>query len=1211
MNNNSSSSQPPRESPGSLDSGYTANLKDIVSSWAVGSSSLGHTSKRRNSYNQFTQDAARKSEERYLPESLEGTLYFRKGKALGATRSWKQRYVVLDLTDGGSISCYKQSKAAAFVDQLASPSSSLFGKKTYRRVTAFTSDSRKELTDADIKINASLEYTAKDIENDAYGFLIEIDTEEFVDFEEVIGRKRSTSEDFSVSIDLAGASKSSDSIDLSIMSGSMNMTPTNENEDSKESMSDEIVADLRRAKKAGKPLRYYFRCNKSSNEKVLWLSAFHRINRFSSELRTKHGIYYALSNPNLLLSHSRLRSDKQEHFAKESRRFGSYQLTDPFEESGRYFEDPDDFLAEQPSRPANKEYLVYPTYAYPNRWMTHKELREEMMKTSKVFHDLRLSSAPQKEIGVLKVEVLQCVGLPPLDFASETDAVVYLVCGQYAFSTDVIWNKLNPIWLPQSRRAAIFPLFHGYARLFAGVFDDDGKKEKDDFAGRVVIDLSRCRPRSVYDVTLPLRQSAHVYSKRPNGSIRLRFSIVWHSEHDALMSYIPKRIRKPTSVRPNDDTTILCADEKAFRNITTTVHGVHMPGRFSFQQWRATLREVNFSRKMTIRVVRKLVFDTVVWEYPTISLFLFCAWMHCVYSGAFSLVLPYSGCFLLLIMMQNYAFYNTDGKIHNGFIPPSFEELLFALIRKGRGQAIAPLEMKATGISRGSSSSALMRAKSRRVSISPSSGGPIPMEYETKAVTHRFKGLWLLRLLGLKRDNVEGENLHMEFPLSRNLHYTKFTVKESIFEKTTLLSKMKSEDDVELEDLGGVEDAKSKGRKFMGKVSSKHQPELEKRDSYDRGLEEVKGDLRSRFGDEKATFNERSMWALGEKQITEEDVAKITEDIPKWMIIPEQDIDVLEKKKKKKLSEDLLEIRDNLHRATFHLFNDRTHLIAHPNACYFGQAKRADAWKLAHTHTENALDKLLNTGQYSSSNPVVARVGLYVEPIIQASHSGLGLFRSIYNILTWRDPFLSFWFVMILGAATLVMFIFPWRLFLGITGLVVVGPQNFVLNQLEKRGKSPTFVKKIQAKIKEQKEKQRNKQRGTEALSSELPIGQPIISAHSEDGTPPLELTRETADAREIHRVSVPYGQLRYNRMYDWPPEAQYARVQRSDLNGDVSDGYSTNNSRPMAPPQRNQSAPLPSTQELDGVQVPLPVSSSGMRTPPPPGAYKERRQTA
>ena len=91
---------------------------------------------------------------------------------------------------------------------------------------------------------------------------------------------------------------------------------------------------------------------------------------------------------------------------------------------------------------------------------------------------------PQEEVWFIKVQIGD-------SFASKTDAVVYMVlCRSYAFTSNVTWNKLNPMWVSRIR----------WARLFVGIFDDDGKTF--DFAGRVVLDIARSPPQSIYNVTL-------------------------------------------------------------------------------------------------------------------------------------------------------------------------------------------------------------------------------------------------------------------------------------------------------------------------------------------------------------------------------------------------------------------------------------------------------------------------------------------------------------------------------------------------------------------------------------------------------------------------------------------------------------------------------------------------------------------------------------
>lgn len=50
-----------------------------------------------------------------------------------------------------------------------------------------------------------------------------------------------------------------------------------------------------------------------------------------------------------------------------------------------------------------QEYRCFPLYAYPNRWMTQKDLSYELPLTSTTFHDLRKGAA--NEIGWLDFEV--------------------------------------------------------------------------------------------------------------------------------------------------------------------------------------------------------------------------------------------------------------------------------------------------------------------------------------------------------------------------------------------------------------------------------------------------------------------------------------------------------------------------------------------------------------------------------------------------------------------------------------------------------------------------------------------------------------------------------------------------------------------------------------------------------------------------------------
>ena len=235
---------------------------------------------------------------------------------------------------------------------------------------------------------------------------------------------------------------------------------------------------------------------------------------------------------------------------------------------------------------------VIPTYAYRNRRMTEKDLYYEMTTTSERWEDLRsevVGDRDEEIIGSLHAEVLACHGLPKLDKLSSTDAVCYFACGPYAFASDVIDGFLSPVWPSKSRRACIFPLFQAYQKLYAAIFDDDGPGAHDDFAGRVVVDLARLRPGSVYDIFLPLRLYQNAYVKKSRGVIHLRLRVEWNDEKKALLSYL--KLPKKTELLGNA-VTVNCADYKAFRNVVLTVQGKDVPGRYKQMIQKGLQREM-------------------------------------------------------------------------------------------------------------------------------------------------------------------------------------------------------------------------------------------------------------------------------------------------------------------------------------------------------------------------------------------------------------------------------------------------------------------------------------------------------------------------------------------------------------------------------------------------------------------------------------------
>jgi len=248
------------------------------------------------------------------------------------------------------------------------------------------------------------------------------------------------------------------------------------------------------------------------------------------------------------------------------------------------------------------------------------------------------------------------------------------------------------------------------------------------------------------------------------------------------------------------------------------------------------------------------------------------------------------------------------------------------------------------------------------------------------------------------------------------------------------------------------------------------------------------------------------------------------------LTVPDQDIDYDanagsdKKKSRKRLTDDLNEVKEKMHELTLHKFNDRTYVVKNSNSRYFGHHNRSA--KRRKLGVSQNLDKLLNVGQYSHSNPVVARVGQYVEPIVGASHSFLCAFRALFNVMTWRDPFLTFWVSLFGFALVIILFIFPWRLFLFFFGLWFVGPQNYAIRIMRKRGiLPPKKIPELEA--------------GAEDM--EVSADQVVFQGHiSQDEK---KKAHKPVDPREVQYAVVPYSPLMSQRFYDWPPERDYAQV--------------------------------------------------------------------
>jgi hypothetical protein len=185
----------------------------------------------------------------------------------------------------------------------------------------------------------------------------------------------------------------------------------------------------------------------------------------------------------------------------------------------------------------DKEYIRAQPFPDPERpketeWMTREEIEAETLKPSK-----RWVSAGHGKTGTIHLEILGCDGLPNTDFNVNdlSDPFVGIVFEDSMVRTDIIWDDLNPRWLPWTTRAFIFKVRHPTSILMLGVFDyDELPIDFHDPLGRVVINTSAFRCNTDYVLHYKLHHDPREKDAIPRGNIIIRLRINWEQESEAM-----------------------------------------------------------------------------------------------------------------------------------------------------------------------------------------------------------------------------------------------------------------------------------------------------------------------------------------------------------------------------------------------------------------------------------------------------------------------------------------------------------------------------------------------------------------------------------------------------------------------------------------------------------------------------------------------------
>jgi hypothetical protein len=192
---------------------------------------------------------------------------------------------------------------------------------------------------------------------------------------------------------------------------------------------------------------------------------------------------------------------------------------------------------------------------------------------------------------------------------------------------------------------------------------------------------------------------------------------------------------------------------------------------------------------------------------------------------------------------------------------------------------------------------------------------------------------------------------------------------------------------------------------------------------------------------------------------------------------PPQDADIRPKKRTPPQVH-LARIEDKFHKFTQSISMDRVYsatlsLRRHDKSCESHIEENQDSAKssvLPETNTDKKrrlplddFDKRLGL-RARHPNPVVEITSSFLGPLMRILRVLCFLFRVCFNMTTWKDPYLSFWCLCFLILLALLLLIFPWRLFFGITGLILFGPQNIFLksrmeNMIKTRGEASAVRK--------------------------------------------------------------------------------------------------------------------------------------------------------
>ena len=189
------------------------------------------------------------------------------------------------------------------------------------------------------------------------------------------------------------------------------------------------------------------------------------------------------------------------------------------------------------------------------------------------------------------------------------------------------------------------------------------------------------------------------------------------------------------------------------------------------------------------------------------------------------------------------------------------------------------------------------------------------------------------------------------------------------------------------------------------------------------------------------------------------------------------------------------------------------------------------------------------------TNPLSALSASFLEPVMKAIEVYILAVRGIFNALTWKDPFLSFWILVLFTLIMIILLLFPWRKFFYISGILCVGPQNFFLRHyfvtsgVEKRSLATTSnhdtFKSHTAELNEEQNVLAKGNNNIVGEDTEVDAKFKVVESKGDIPRRPLFKTVHSAkwqsqgkriQNEQLHEIIIPYKRFDSERFYYWPP---------------------------------------------------------------------------